>query len=374
MATDYMSQITKKFGTPVDGLKSFTENVIPMPSPSFNWAVGNGGITEGKGVCLFGPESGGKSLIAQLMCIEIQKKYPDGIVLWFDAEYSFNKNWFFKLGGSKNLIVTQTNDPTKIFDCIWTDVLKMLQDGVPIKAIVIDSIKSICYPKDMKKVSTDQTMGGGGAPYLGSAFKRVLPVIREFDVTTIMVQQVYEEMDQYKKMRNPWIVPDGRALKHFCDYMLQVEKIETKDGSLIQGKTLTGSDRQIGHDVRIVGKKNRTDAPYRIAQFTLQYDTGIVNKEEELFKLASSLGTVFHPMNVQGTGVSNAYWQFRQYPKINGKPAFIQWMRDNPQVQEEMMEDLNGTSDSQIKARNESIGISAADIKIDLESLHSEDA
>ena len=358
-----MSKLTKDFGVLAADTKAPSENVFKLASPSFNWAVGNGGISEGKVACLFGPESGGKSLLMQLMIIEIQRKYPDSYQILFDAEYSFNKLWFAQLGGNnEKLIVRQTNDPLQIFDYIYGEMHELLQEGCPIKAIAIDSVKSIKYPKDDKDKSTDQTMGGGGASYLGSTWKSVLPVIKEYDITTILVQQVYEEMDQYKKMRNPWIVPDGRALKHACDYMLQVEKLETKAGVIEEGKNIAGGKQQIAHKVRIKGKKNRVGAPYRVAEFTLSYTDGIINVAEELFELAKSLGVIFHPVSPTTGKISNMMWQFGNYEPIKGEASMKLWVQDNPEVHEEIFNACCGVNDDAVEKRNEDMEITSDDL------------
>ena len=366
----WMSKLTKDFGTIAADMPSPTDSVISLPSPSFNWAVGNGGMTEGKAVCFFGPESGGKSLLMQLSLIQIQKKYEDGIVIVFDAEYSFNKDWFAKLGGDVNrLIVRQTNDPLKIFDYMSPEgeLKEMLQDGAPIKAVAIDSVKSIRYPKDVKSKTTDLTMGGGGASYLGSALKGVLPVIREFNITTFLVQQVYEEMDQYKKMANPWIVPDGRALKHFCDYMIQVERLETKAGRIEEGKDIAGNAYQVGHVVRCKCKKNRVGAPYRVAQFSLSYKEGIIDTGNELFDLAKSLGVVYHPTNQETGKVNNQMWAVGDHDPIRGEANMRKFVVTNPGVQSEIIEALGGVSQESIDAHNEEMKME--DIDVDLANL-----
>lgn len=358
-----MSKLTKDFGVLAENTKAPSENVFRLASPSFNWAVGNGGISEGKVACLFGPESGGKSLLMQLMIIEIQKKYPDSYQILFDAEYSFNKLWFAQLGGNvKKLIVRQSNDPLKIFDYIYGEMLEMLQEGAPIKAIAIDSVKSIKYPKDVKAKSTDQTMGGGGASYLGSVWKSVLPVIKEYDITTILVQQVYEEMDQYKKMRNPWIVPDGRALKHACDYMLQVEKLETKAGIVEVGKNIMGGKQQVAHKVRIKGKKNRVGAPYRVAEFTLSYTDGIINVADELYELAKSLDIVYHPISETTGKVSTQMWKFANYDAIKGEANIKLWVQNNPQIHQEIFDACCGVNDDKVEKRNVDMEITADDL------------
>lgn len=370
MASDWMSKLTKDFGKVAADMPSPTDNVIQLPSPSFNWAVGNGGITEGKAVCFFGPESGGKSLLMYLTIIQIQQKYPDGICILFDAEYSYNKDWFIKLGGdASRLIVRQTNDPLKIFDYMSPEgeLYEMLQDGAPVKAVAIDSVKSIRYPKDIKSKTTDLTMGGGGASYLGSALKGVLPVVREFGLTTILVQQVYEEMDQYKKMSNPWIVPDGRALKHFCDYMVQVERLETKAGRIEDGKDIAGNAYQVGHIVRCKCKKNRVGAPYRVAQFSLSYQEGIVDTANELFDLAKSLGVVYHPVNPETGKVSNMMWQIGNHDPVRGEANLRKMVLESQELQDEIVQALGGVSEEAADARNKSMD--TTDVDLDLSGL-----
>lgn len=363
-----MSKLVSDFGTIAADMPAPSSSVIELPSPSLNWAIGNGGLVEGKALCLYGPESGGKSLLMQLVLAEIQRKYPDGICVLFDAEYAFNPVWFKKLGGDPDrLVVRQTNDPLKIFDYISGEMLQMVQDGCPIKAISIDSVKSIKYPKDAnKKQSTDQTMGGGGASYLGSALKSVTPVIRENNITTILVQQIYEEMDQYKKMRNPYIVPDGRALKHFCDYMAQVDKGETSKSVVEVGETMTGGKQQIGHKVTVKFKKNRVGAPYRTAQFTLNYDKGIVDTGNEVFELAKSLGIIYHPMNPETKKENVQMWTFGNLDPIRGEDNMRNKVLNDKALQDDILKACATVSDAVADARNASMQVVDVDLDVDL--------
>lgn len=370
--SNWMAKLTKDFGTIADDMEISKEQIIEMPSPSLNWAVGNGGIIEGKSLCLYGPESGGKSLLMQLMIKEIQMKDPEAIAILFDAEYSFNKYWFEKLGGDpKRLIVRQTNNPLKIFDYIEHDLYQMVQDGAPVKAIAIDSVKSIRYPKDHKKQSTDLTMGGGGASYLGPALKAVLPVIREHNITTLMVQQVYEELDPMKALSNPYKIPDGRALKHFCDYMLQVERIDAKKGKIYDAEMKEfGSDRnslQVGHEVKVKVKKNRCGAPFRTAKFKLSYDSGIIGTHEELAELAKSLGVAFHPIGPSGKP-NNQMWQIGDHDPVRGWDNFVEWLGSDVMIVNELIDACNGVSDEKSKQRNEELK-DDSDIDLNLDEL-----
>lgn len=361
--SQWMKKLESDFAKVATDMPKPSDFVIKLASPSFNWAVSNGGITEGKAVCFFGPESSGKSLLAQLSLIELQKKYPESIQILIDAEFSFNPTWFEKLGGDLDrLLVKQTNAPLEIFDWIEKDVLEMLQDGAPINGLMIDSVKSIRYPGDMKDKSTDITMGGSGAKYLGPALKGLLPIVRRYKITTFLIQQVYEEMDPYKKMNNPWIVPDGRALKHFCDYMLQVERIDTKAGRIEQGKTMTGSAYQIGHKVRVKGKKNRVGAPYRVAEFTLQYDSGIVNTEEETYELAKSLGVIYHPISPTTGRPNNMMWAFADHDHVKGEANMKQYITGDPDILEQVYDACLNADDDAVKSRSDSMETTEVDL------------
>lgn len=366
----WMSKLEGDFAKVAASMPKPSENVIQLPSPSFNWAVGNGGITEGKAVCFFGPESSGKSLLSQLALIEIQKKHPQSIQILVDAEFSFNPDWFEKLGGDlKRLLVKQTNDPLQIFDWLEKDVLEMLQEGAPINGLMIDSVKSIRYPGDIKAKSTDLSMGGSGAKYLGPALKGLLPIIRTYSITTILVQQVYEEMDQYKKMNNPWIIPDGRSLKHFCDYMLQVERIDSKAGRIEEGGTIAGGAHQVGHKVRVKGKKNRVGAPYRVAEFSLRYDTGIVDTESEIYELAKSMGIIYHPITAATGKPNNMMWAFKDYPHVKGEANMKQFITADQKILHEAYEACLSADDAMVAVRNQTVVTTDIDMENIAEDL-----
>jgi recombination protein RecA len=293
MSKDWMSKLTKDFGCSAADFKKEKAAMIPTWSPSLNWALTTGGWTAGKINVLYGPESCGKSMLAMMAIVQLQRQDKEALSVWFDSEFSFAPNFFEKLGGDlKRLVLRRSNDPLKIFDWIAGDMLEAIQDGAPIKCIVIDSIKSIRYPKDIKKESTNQTMGGTGSSYLPSAFKMILPVIAEHEIFTFLIQQVTMQIDTIKAMRNPYVLTEGQALKHASDTMLEITKQDTKAGTITAGETIAGGDAQVGHTMRVKVKKNRLGPPARVAQFQYHYDRFMINAGEEIFSLAKALGVI----------------------------------------------------------------------------------
>lgn len=334
-----MSKLTSDFGTVASSLKKNEAAPIPSWSPSLNWATAKRGFVPGKVNIVYGPESCGKSMLAMMAIIELQRRDKDAIAIWFDSEFSFNVDFFVKLGGdSDRLIVRKSNDPLKIFDYIGGEMLEALQEGAPIKSIVVDSVRSIRFPKDMKKQTTDMIMGGTGANYLPSAFKLILPVIAEYNLLTFFIQQVSIQIDPMKALRNPYVLPDGQALKHAGDLMLEMVKLDTKNGVVESGETITGAAQQIGHKVRIKVKKNRMGAPARMAQFTFSYDHGVIDTASEIYELAKSLGVVYHPKNPD-TGKENVQmWQFGTYDAVRGDANMLDFIKGSKTLQDEILE------------------------------------
>lgn len=337
--TNWLSKMTSEFGILADQLKHKELPPVATRSPSLNWATEIGGFKPGKISVLYGPEQSGKSLMAMMAIADVQKADLDAIFVWFDAEFSFNLPLFIKVGGDpKRLVLRRSNDPLKIFDYIGGELLEHLQEGAPIRGMVIDSIKSIRYPKETNmKQTTDQKMGGTGASYLPTALKLIIPVIAEYNLLTFFIQQVTMEIDPMKALRNPYVITEGRALKHAADLMLEIVKLDTKAGVLESGETITGAAQQVGHKVRIKVKKNRLGIPARQAQFTYHYDNGIIDQGGEVFELAKSLGIIFHPVSSTSGKENNMMWAFGNYDPIKGEDNMKNFVINSKKVQEEIM-------------------------------------
>jgi len=347
----WMSRMISDFGILAADIAVKELPPVPSRSPSLNWATSIGGFKPGKISVLYGPEQSGKSLLAMMAVADVQKQDPEAIFVWFDAEYSFNLPLFIKIGGDpKRLYYRRTNKPEMIFDYIGGEMLELLQEGAPIRGLVIDSIKAIRYPKESNmKQTTDQKMGGTGASYLPTALKLILPVIADYNLLTFFIQQVTMELDPMKALRNPYIITEGKALKHAADLMLEIVKLDTKNGVLESGETITGAAQQTGHKVRIKVKKNRLGIPARMAQFTYHYDQGIIDQGGEIFELAKSLGIIFHPVN-PSTGKENTQmWSFSGYDPIRGEDNAKEWVINSKKVQDELMTACYAYQDSAVE-------------------------
>lgn len=283
--------------------KQRSEHVLQSPSPAINYLFGKKqGILPGYTAMIHGPPKSGKSLFALAFAGQLHRDDPDAIILHFDTEYRKTVDtWAGVFGIDMNRIQSYaTNDPTQIFDFIATDVKAMLQEGAPIKMIIIDSLAMIQDPKEANKdQSTDFTIGGAAA-YLGPAMKMIIPVIRTYNIANILCQHVRMNMDPNKAKYYPYIVPGGLALKHSVEYWLFCEKIEAKDSKTFDSDIRDGAGNfiQTGHKIRVKMTENSLGPQNRAVEVDLSYLHGLVNQHVEVANLATNMGLVDRPNNM----------------------------------------------------------------------------
>lgn len=337
MSNKWLSGLIDKENTWVGSQlpSTFDKTVIPS-SPSFNYALGGKGFVYGRVPVFYGPESSGKSLMALMMIAEMHRQDPEGLAIYITSEYDFSEERALNMGVDLNrTLIRKTNIPEQIFDWIESKVADMCQQGAPYRIIVVDSIKSIRGPKEMNLSSSENHVMGDLSGYLPKAFKLIVDSVRKYNLLTILIQQVNEEMDPLKQKQGvKWSVPGGKALHHFADYMCLFERIERKDSKIFNpGVKIYDHEEQIGHRVRVKIIKNRLGSPFRVGEFDLEYKKGIVNQHLEVVELAIGLGIVERP--------TNATYVYKD-KKYSGRQSFCDVVKNTPemynQIYSEVME------------------------------------
>jgi RecA/RadA recombinase len=303
---------------------------IKTASPSLNWALG-GGLYNGYSICLYGPEQSGKSLISMMAVASLHKADPEALAVLITSEYRPpTPERLVKLGvDPARLVIRQANTTHDVFDwvaCPDSDFTNsdgtkgapgmtfMLREGAPIRALIIDSIKGIRGPKEQQLESVEDGIMMDLSKVLGMCLKKIIEPIRKHNVMTILVQQVNEQLDEAKKKYEgiKWSVPNGQALKHFCEHMALVERVTSKDSKIVSDeiKNISEKSLQQGHTIRVKVDKANEDKPFREAEFKIDYDRGIVETDFEIAKLAASLGIIHHPVNPETKKPIMNQWAF----------------------------------------------------------------
>lgn len=338
---DWLSIIQKMSPDPeISGIASrlapVRENMIVLPSVSLNWALG-GGIAERKFAMFYGPESSGKTLLAYLTVLALQqqaalKGEQPKFVVWYDAELSgFDPEYASKLGINCDFVwVIKDNLSAAIFDHFTDKVYPMVQKGFPCSGFVIDSVRSIVGPKESNLESVSDHVMGDLSTLLPKALKRMLRITYLNKMRGIFVQQVGEELDpQKQKVGIKYRIPGGKALVHHMDYIVLTERVDSKSSRLYTEEFNTIGDLplQIGHTVRCKVQKNRVSAPYRVAEFQLQYGVGVVNVPLELVKLGLGLRIIQRP-NQQTYAFGDL--------SVRGIDNFVRVIGERPELQRDI--------------------------------------
>lgn len=358
-ANKWFSQMLKDEKN-VQGSVVAVKSRILTASPSLNWAL-SGGFYKGYTTCVYGPEGSGKSLLSMMAIGAMQEADPDALAVIITTEMRApSPDRMRQLGVDPDrVLIRQANTLHDVFDWIVSKDEKfvnsdgskggpglsyVLEQGAPIKALVIDSIKGIQGPKEQNLETLEKDFMGDISKFLNPSLRAILPVIRKYDLMTILVQQVNMNMDQdeVKYQNKKYIVPSGQALKHFCETMALVTRVESKDSKIFDEtmNSIRELPVQTGHTVRVKVEKANLDNPFREAEFQIDYNRGVVNTGLEVAKLAANLGVISHPLNAEGKPIA-AQWTFGTRKWIGFANA-VKEIESDPGLQDQLMSAING--------------------------------
>lgn len=346
MAKDFMKALLKLEGAVTEQYNPFA-HVIRTPSPSVNFVFGNShGLPQGYTIVIYGPPAGGKSVLCNAMIGQLHKDDPDAIAIKFNTEMrelgqlteAQAQIWGID---RERYAPYDVNSPDLIFDRIEKDVASLCQEGAPIKLIIIDSITAIQGRRAMNADSIMTQQIGDLALTLQDGLKRILPIQRKYKIALILTAHVRAEMDMAEQMRgNKVKMAASFGVQHHAEYFMYVEPNRSKEGKqdLLGQKLeddsvtdLMDKTEVTGHKIRVMMKKSSMGPKLRTAEFTLDYNRGIINTHEEVFLLGVNRGVIEKPNNL-----SYAF----EDKKWAGKPAMLQALREDKELQERVLQEI----------------------------------
>lgn len=227
-----------------------------------------GGFPEGRIVEILGKESSGKTTISLFTLAELQKKYPEKVVAFIDAERSFDLDLAVNYGiDPENLIYCAPVSGESALDMVESFIVSGVVSGV-----VVDSVAALVPTQEAQSDMASQQMGLQ-ARMLGKALRKITGPAADNNVLVIFINQIREKVGVM--YGNPETTPGGRALKFFSSVRLKVSP----------GEPIKDKDRQIGHEVKCRVEKNKASAAFRTASFKLLYNIG-VDRYEEVAEMA----------------------------------------------------------------------------------------
>jgi recombination protein RecA len=306
-----LSQIERQFGKGAIMRLGQRENLgveaISTGSISVDYAIGIGGFPRGRVVEVYGPESSGKTTLALSVVGQAQRR--GGTAAFIDAEHALDAEYARKLGVDiDNLLVSQPDNGEQALE-----IAEMLVRSNACDVVVIDSVAALVPKAELEGEMGDSHVGLQ-ARLMSQALRKLTAIVAKSKTCLIFINQIREKIGVM--FGNPETTTGGRALKFYASVRIDIRRI----AALKEGEEVTGSRAK----VKVV--KNKVAAPFRQAEFDIDYGEGI-SRAGELVDLG-----VEHKMVVK----SGAWYSYGDLRLGQGRENSKQFLRDNPDLAEEL--------------------------------------
>jgi recombination protein RecA len=280
---------------------------ISTGSISVDFAIGIGGFPRGRVVEVYGPESSGKTTLALSVVGQAQKR--GGIAAFIDAEHALDAEYAKKLGVDiDNLLVSQPDNGEQALE-----IAEMLVRSNSVDVVVVDSVAALVPKAEIEGEMGDSHVGLQ-ARLMSQALRKLTAIVAKSNTCLIFINQIREKIGVM--FGNPETTTGGRALKFYASVRIDIRRI----ASLKDGEVVTGSRAK----VKVV--KNKVAAPFRQAEFDIDYGEGI-SKMGELVDLG-----VDHKLVVK----SGAWYSYGDIRLGQGRDNAKSFLRENPDLATEV--------------------------------------
>jgi recombination protein RecA len=306
-----LSQIERQFGKGsimrLGQRETLVMEAIPTGSISVDAAIGIGGFPRGRVVEVYGPESSGKTTLALSVVGQAQKR--GGIAAFIDAEHALDAEYARKLGVDiDNLLVSQPDSGEQALE-----IAEMLVRSNAVDIIVVDSVAALVPKAELEGEMGDSHVGLQ-ARLMSQALRKLTAIVAKSKTCLIFINQIREKIGVM--FGNPETTTGGRALKFYASVRIDIRRI----ASLKDGEEVTGARAK----VKVV--KNKCAAPFRQAEFDIDYGEGI-SRTGELVDLG-----VEHKLIVK----SGAWYSYGDLRLGQGRENSKQFLKENPDLAEEI--------------------------------------
>lgn len=280
---------------------------IPTGALSLDVALGIGGLPRGRVIEIYGPESSGKTTLAQHVAAEVQKR--GGIAAIVDAEHAMDPEYARKLGVNVDeLLISQPDTGEQALE-----ITEQLVRSGAVDLVIIDSVAAL-VPKAEIEGEMGDSLPGLQARLMSQALRKLTAIVSKTNTIVIFINQLRQKIGVM--YGNPETTTGGNALKFYASVRLDIRKIET----------LKKDNVEVGNRVKVKVVKNKVAPPFRIAEFDIIYGQGI-NKQGSVIDMAVELDIIKR---------SGSWFSYKDERIGQGRDTAKQFLEENPNIMAEI--------------------------------------
>ena len=309
-----LSQIEKNYGKGSVMKLGDPENIVEIESIStgslgLDIALGIGGLSRGRIIEIYGPESSGKTTLALHTVAEAQK--TGGICGFIDAEHALDPAYANKLGVDiEDLLISQPDNGEQALEIADT----LVRSGA-VDVLVIDSVAALT-PRAELEGDMGDSLPGLQARLMSQALRKLTGSISRSNTMVIFINQI--RMKIGVMFGSPETTTGGNALKFYSSCRLDIRRIGA----------IKDRDEVIGNHTRVKVVKNKVAPPFRVVEFDILYGEGI-SKMGELIDLGVKAGVVEK---------SGSWYSYGTQRIGQGKENTRKFLLENPDMADEIEE------------------------------------
>lgn len=216
---------------------------FPTGIPSLDILLG-GGVPIGRCIETYGPESTGKTLLAQYITTAVQKTSRP-LALMLDLEQGYDEAWWQQSGvDTSQLLVSNPATAEETIDIM----VAMVNSSEELGLIILDGIPAmipavIADPEH----SAEKHNIADRARLVTLMYSKLVHVINEKGITLLATNQMRDNIGGYDELA---ALPGGKAQRHFNQIILRTRR----EGWIKEGKD------NVGFYMEIISKKNKTSS------------------------------------------------------------------------------------------------------------------
>ena len=230
-----------------------------------------GGWAVGRMSNLVGDKSSGKTLLAIEACCNFNLLYPDGRIIYLEAESAFDEEYARALGMPVDAIEFISKDLKDNTVESWFEhmqpLLVELQKSKQPCLYIVDSLDALSDRAERDRDIDKGSYGAEKPKLLGQLFRRTISEIQGTRTHLMIISQLRDAIGVTFGERQKR--SGGRALDFYASQILwlaQLKKLE---------RTVTKQTRVYGTQVKAKCKKNKVGLPFRDCEFQILFGYGI---------------------------------------------------------------------------------------------------